>query len=87
METLHALWDAVRSRRDEHRRQARLRREIGEYRTPAEREELLAILARYDMTVEDVLSGREPPSLTVHAETDPWQEAWDAIVLDLSADD
>jgi hypothetical protein len=85
METLHALWDAVRARRDEHRRRARLRREILDYRTPAERDELQAILGRYDMTIDDLLAGREPPPLSAESSPERWDTAWDAIVLDLTS--
>jgi hypothetical protein len=87
METLHSLWGAVRGRRDERRRRARLRREIMDYRTPAERDELLAILGRYDMTIDDVLAGREPPPLSVNSSPERWNDAWDEIVLDLSSPD
>jgi len=83
MESLRIFWDAVRSRRDERRRRNRLRREILDYRTPAERDELQAILSRYDMTIEDLLAGRQPP-LTVPSRSDPLDDAWDEIVLDLS---
>ena len=75
------------SRREERRRRARLRREILDYRTPAERDELLAILGRYDMTIEDVLAGRQPPPLSVDSSPDRWDQAWDEIVLDLSRPD
>jgi hypothetical protein len=87
METLRALRDAVLSRREERRRRSRLRRELLDYRTPAERDELLAILGRYDMTIEDVLAGREPPPLSVNSSPDRWAQAWDDIVLDLSTPD
>lgn len=87
MDTLHSLWDAVLARRDERRRRSQLRREILDYRTPAERDELLAILGRYDMTIADVLAGREPPPLSVDSPPERWDQAWDEIVLDLSGDD
>jgi hypothetical protein len=87
METLHTLWDAVRRRRDERRRRARLRQEILGYRTPAERDELQAILERYDMTVDDLLAGREPPPISATSPPERWTVAWDEIVLDLSAPD
>jgi hypothetical protein len=87
METLRTLRDAVLSRREERRRRARLRRELLDYRTPAERDELLAILARYDMTIEDVLAGRQPPPLSAESSPDRWAQAWDEIVLDLSCPD
>jgi hypothetical protein len=87
METLHSLWDAVLTRRDARRRRSRLRREILDYRTPAERDELQAILGRYDMTIADLLAGREPPPLSVDSSPERWDQAWDDIVLDLSGDD
>src|SRR4051794_35320329 len=87
METLHAMWRAVRARRDEHRRRARLRQEILGYRTPAEREELLAILERYDMTVDDLLAGRQPPALSADSPPERWDTAWNEIVLDLTGPD
>jgi hypothetical protein len=85
MGTLRTLRDAVLSRREERRRRSRLRRELLGYRTPAERDELLAILGRYDMTIEDVIAGREPPPLSVHSSPERWEQAWDDIVLDLSS--
>jgi hypothetical protein len=87
METIRALRDAVLSRREERRRRSRLRRELLDYRTQAERDELLAILGRYDMTIEDVLAGREPPPLSANSSPDRWAQAWDDIVLDLSSPD
>jgi hypothetical protein len=87
METFHSLWGAVLARRDERRRRSKLRREILDYRTPAERDELLAILGRYDMTIADVLAGREPPPLSANSPPERWDQAWDEIVLDLSGDD
>jgi hypothetical protein len=85
MATLHALWDAVRARRDEQRRRARLRREILDYRTQAERDELQAILERYDMTIDDLLAGREPPPISAQSPQERWDVAFDEIVLDLSS--
>jgi hypothetical protein len=85
MESLHALRDAVRMRYDERRRRARLRREILDYRTPAEREELMAILERYDMTIEDLLAGRQPPPLSADSSPTRWEGAWEEIVLDLTS--
>jgi hypothetical protein len=87
MATLRTLRDAVLSRREERRRRSQLRRDILGYRTPAERDELLAILARYDMTIEDVLAGRQPPPLSADSSPDRWDEAWGEIVLDLSSRD
>jgi len=87
MGTLRTLRDAVLSRREERRRRSRLRREILDYRTQAERDELQAILSRYDMTVDDVLAGRQPPPLSAHSSPERWNEAWDEIVLDLSNPD
>jgi hypothetical protein len=87
METLRSLRDAVLSRREERRRRCRLRREMLDYRTPAERDELLAILGRYDMTIEDVLAGRQPPPISTRSSPERWEQAWDDIVLDLSSPD
>jgi hypothetical protein len=87
MDTLRTLRDAVLSRREERRRRSRLRREMLDYRTPAERDELLAILGRYDMTIEDVIAGRQPPPISVRSSPERWEEAWDEIVLDLSSPD
>jgi hypothetical protein len=86
--TLSDLRDAWRTRRAERRRREQLRRDLLEFRTPAERHELDAILARYDTTVSDLLAGREP----VMTVPDPpperrWEEIWDEIVLELTADD
>jgi len=72
-------------RYDARRRRARLRREILDYRTPAEREELMAILERYDMTIEDLLAGRQPPPLSVDSSPTRWEGAWEEIVLDLTS--
>ena len=83
MESLHTLWAAMRVRRDERRRRSLLRREILGYRTPNEQNEIQAILARYDMTVDDLLRGRWPESPPPSARPD-WEDAWDEIVLDLS---
>ncbi len=81
MESLTVLREAFRARRQRRRRRERLRRELMEFRTPAERHELDAMLARHDTTVEDLLAGREPPAPPRPA----WEEAWDEIVLHLSA--
>ena len=70
------------------RRRQRLRRELLSYRTPAERQELEAILYRYDTTIEEVVAGHEPPLATAeYAAEEAWQEAWDEIVLDLTSGD
>jgi hypothetical protein len=87
METLRTLRDAVLSRREERRRRSRLRKELLGYRTQAERDELLAILGRYDMTIEDVLAGREPPPLSADSSPERWDQAWEDIVVDLSSPD
>jgi len=54
------LREALRSRRERRRRRERLRCELAEFRTPAERQELDDLCGRYDTTVEDLLGGREP---------------------------
>jgi hypothetical protein len=44
-----------------HQRKQKLRRELAEYRSPAERAELEAILARYDTTVAEILRSVDRP--------------------------
>jgi SOS response regulatory protein OraA/RecX len=88
METLTNLTAAFRALRSRRRSRARLRRELMEYRTPAERQEIQTILARYETTVEDLLAGREPTPTTREPSAERnWEDAWDEIVLDLSSDD
>jgi hypothetical protein len=88
MMRLSAVRTTLRARRQERRRRQRLRSELESYRTPAERQELEAILYRYDTTVEDIVAGREPPLVTAEsAAREAWQEAWDEIVVDLTSDD
>jgi hypothetical protein len=88
MFSLLDLRTTLRARRQERRRRQRLRRELMEYRTPAERDELQAMLARYDTTIEDIVAGHEPPLATAeYAAEEAWQEAWDEIVLDLTSED
>jgi hypothetical protein len=78
---------AWRAQRDARRRRQQLRRELLEFRTPAERDELQAILARYDTTVADLLAGREPRITVPEPPTDAdWERLWDEIVLGLTAD-
>ena len=82
------LRTTLRARREERRRRQRLRRELLDYRTPAERLELQAILYRYDTTIEEIVAGHEPPLATAEcAAEEAWQEAWDEIVLDLTSED
>ena len=85
MESLSAVREALRARRQRRRSRDRLRRELQEFRTSAERHELEAITERYGTTVEDLLAGREP-TCEVPARAD-WEDKWDEIVLDLSRDD
>jgi hypothetical protein len=88
MFSLFDLRTTLRARRQERRRRQRLRSELESYRTPAERQELEAILYRYDTTVEDIVAGREPPLATAESAAEAaWQEAWDEIVIDLTRDD
>ena len=87
MTPLAALQRALRDRRDRRRRQERLRRELGEFRTPAERQELGDICARYGVTVEELLAGRPPPALAPVTDRPAWEDDWDEIVLYLDLDD
>ena len=85
---LFDLRTTLRARRQERRRRQRLRRELLEYRTPAERHELQAILFRYDTTIEEIVAGHEPPLATAErAAEEAWREAWDEIVLDLRSEE
>jgi hypothetical protein len=61
MNTLTRLRVAVREWWRRHQRRQKLRRELAEYRTPAERAELQAILARYETTVADILRSLDRP--------------------------
>jgi hypothetical protein len=88
MISLFDLRTTLRARRQERRRRQQLRRELLSYRSPAERQELEAILYRYDTTIEDIVAGREPPLARAEcAAEEAWQEAWDEIVIDLTSDD
>ena len=87
MESLTALREALRARWERRSRRQQLRRELGEYRTPAERQELEDICRRYDTTVEDLLAGREPPVAPPSLHGRDWERAWDEIVLNFSSDD
>jgi hypothetical protein len=87
MESLTVLREALRARRERRRRREQLRRELMEYRTPAERQELEDICRRYDTTVEDLLADRDPPVARPMLQGRAWQEAWDEIVLNYSSDD
>ena len=80
MKALTRLWKAARESWRRRQRKQKLRRELAEYRTPAERAELQAILARYDTTVADILRSVDPP-----AEADVDVTAPDAVLtLDLA---
>jgi len=88
MESLSAVREALRARRQRRRERDRLRRELQEFRTSSERHEIEAITERYGTTVEDLLAGREPSFDTPPRDPDgDWEDAWDLIVLDLSRDD
>jgi len=52
-----------------------------EFRSPAERQELADLCARYDTTVEDLLAGCQPPSAPPILQGRAWEQAWDEIVL------
>jgi hypothetical protein len=87
MESLTVLREALRARRERRSRRRQLRRELMEYRTPAERQELEDICRRYDTTVEDLLAGREPPVAPPILQGRAWEAAWDEIVLHYSSDE
>ena len=87
MQSLTALREALRARRERRSRREQLRRELGEYRTPAERQELEDICRRYDTTVEDLLAGREPPVTAEMLERRAWEKEWDEIVLHYRSDE
>jgi hypothetical protein len=55
MNALTRLRVAARESWRRHQRKQKLRRELEDYRTPDERAELQALLARYDTTVEEIL--------------------------------
>jgi hypothetical protein len=55
MTTLNRLRSAAHSSAEHRRKVRRLRRELADYRTPAERAELDAILERYGTTVPELL--------------------------------
>jgi hypothetical protein len=61
MNPLTRLRVAVREWWQRHQRKQRLRRELAEYRSPAEQAELQAILARYDTTVAEILRSLDRP--------------------------
>jgi hypothetical protein len=87
MGSLTVLREALRARRERRREREQLRRELMEFRTPAERQELEDICRRYDTTVEDLLAGREPPVASPRLQGRAWEEAWDEIVLHYSSDE
>jgi hypothetical protein len=61
MNTLTRLRVAARESWQRHQRRQKLRRELADYRTPAERAELQAILARYNTTVAEILRSVDRP--------------------------
>ncbi|HVN11815.1 MAG TPA: hypothetical protein VMT69_06960 [Kineosporiaceae bacterium] len=65
MITLTRLRAAVLDSWHRHQRRQQLRRELADFRTPSERAELAALLARYDTSVEELLRnvGRPDPAL------------------------
>jgi hypothetical protein len=80
MITLTRLRAAARESWQRHRRKQKLRRELADYRTPNERAELEALLARYDTTVAEIL--RSVDRVTDSAEAAPPTDA--VTILDLS---
>lgn len=64
MSTLTRLRTAVRDAWHRHQRRQQLRRELADFRTPSERAELEALLARYETSVEELIRnvGSEPPA-------------------------
>jgi hypothetical protein len=62
MNMITRLATALRESWQRHQRRQKLRRELAEYRTPAERAELEAILARYDTTVAEILRSVDHPT-------------------------
>jgi crotonobetainyl-CoA:carnitine CoA-transferase CaiB-like acyl-CoA transferase len=87
MESLTALREALRARRERRNRREQLRRELSEFRTPAERQELQDICKRYGTTVEDLLAGREPVLTPQMRERRAWEKEWDEIVLHYGPDE
>jgi hypothetical protein len=80
MNALTRLRVRARQSWERHQRKQKLRRELEDYRTPAERAELEAILARYDTTVAEILR-----SVDRVADRDVGDLAADAVqILDLS---
>ena len=69
MNALTRLRASLRTSWQRHQRRQKLRRELADYRTPAERAELEAILARHNTTVEEILRTLdEPPPSALPAE-------------------
>ena len=87
MGSLTALLEALRARRERRSQREQLRRELGEYRTPAERQEIQDICRRYGTTVDDLLAGREPIVPPPVVPRRDWEEEWNEIVLHFSDDD
>ncbi|MGZ4194477.1 MAG: hypothetical protein ACXVRW_18730 [Solirubrobacteraceae bacterium] len=73
MSTLTRLRTAVRDAWHRHQRRQRLRRELADFRTPSERAELAALLARYETSVEELIRnvGSEPPAPSPPAPSPP----------------
>lgn len=61
MNSLARLGAAARESWRRHQRKQKLRHELAEYRTPAERAELEAILARHGTTVAEILRSVDHP--------------------------
>jgi hypothetical protein len=87
MRTLTDLRAAMRTRHQQRRRLQQLRRDLLEYRTSAECHELQAILGRYDTTVDDLLTGLDPPRSAAEPGADIVREAVWETDLDLTPDE
>ena len=87
MGSLTELLGALRARRERRSRRAQLRRELGEYRTPAERQELQDICRRHGTTVEDLLADPDPAVARPVGPGRDWDKEWNEIVLHFSDDD
>jgi hypothetical protein len=83
MNTLTRLRAMVRESWQRHQRRQKLRRELADYRTPAERAELEAFLARHDTTIEELLRSVDEPAPSATSDEGD-AEKLVVAVLDLS---